>query len=93
MAKQQNRNISVGGWGHELLDLCCDVGLFIFNGRTSSEESGELTCLANGGRNTIDYIVGSPIVWQVATHLEVMIDDTRYCAMGETLITGCCAYG
>jgi hypothetical protein len=39
--------------------------------------------LANGGRNTTDYIVGSPVIWQLATHLEVIINDTRYCAMGE----------
>jgi len=38
--------------------------------------------LANGGRRTVDYIVGSLIVWQVATHLEVIIDDTHYYAMG-----------
>ncbi len=38
--------------------------------------------MANGGRNTIDYIVGSPKIWQVATHLEVIIDDTRYWTMG-----------
>jgi hypothetical protein len=39
--------------------------------------------LANGGRNTVDYIVGSPAIWQAATHLEVIIDDTRYYAVGE----------
>ncbi len=38
--------------------------------------------MANGGRNTVDYIVGSPAVWQAATHLEVIIDDTQYCVMG-----------
>jgi len=38
--------------------------------------------LANGGRDTFDYIVGSPVVWQVTTHLEVIIDDTHYYAMG-----------
>jgi len=38
--------------------------------------------LANGGCNTVNYIVGSPTVWRAATHLEVIIDDTRYCAMG-----------
>jgi hypothetical protein len=83
VAKRQNRNANVGGWGHELLDLCCDVGLFILNGRTLGDESGEFTCLANGGRNTVDYIVGSLAIWQVATHLEVIIDDTRYYAMGR----------
>jgi hypothetical protein len=69
------------GWGHELLDLCCDVGLFILNGWTHGDESGDFTCLANGGHNTIDYILGSPIIWQAATHFEVIIDDTHYCAM------------
>jgi hypothetical protein len=56
--------------------------LFIFNGWTPSDESWEFTCLANGGHNIIDYIVGSPLIWQTATHFEAIIDDTRYCAMG-----------
>jgi hypothetical protein len=38
--------------------------------------------LANGGRSTIDYIIDSPAIWQATKHLEVIIDDTRYCAMG-----------
>jgi hypothetical protein len=38
--------------------------------------------LANGGRNIVDYIVGSPIVWQATTHLKVIMDDTRYCTIG-----------
>jgi hypothetical protein len=38
--------------------------------------------LANGGRNTVDYIVDSLAIWQAATHLKVIIDDTRYCTMG-----------
>ncbi len=64
------------------MDLCCDVGLLILNGRTPGDELREFTCLANGGRNIVDYIVGSPAIWQATTHLEVIIDDTCYCAMG-----------
>jgi hypothetical protein len=56
--------------------------LFIFNGQTPSDKLGEFICLANGGRITVDYIVGSPTVWQVITHFKVIIDDTHYCAMG-----------
>jgi hypothetical protein len=37
--------------------------------------------LANGRHNIIDYIVGSPAIWQTATHLKVIINDTRYCAI------------
>ncbi len=93
MAKRHNCDANVGSWGHKLLDLCCDTGLFILNGRTPGDELGEFTCLANGGHNTINYIVASPTVWQAATHLEVIIDDTRYCAMGEILTIGHYAYG
>jgi hypothetical protein len=82
VVKRQNRNAIIGGWGHEFLDLCCDVGLLILNGRMPGDESREFTCLVNGGHDTVDYIIGSPTVWQVATHFEVIIDDTCYYAMG-----------
>jgi hypothetical protein len=82
VTNRQNRDANVSGWGCELLNLCCDAGLLILNGRTPGDELREFTCLANGGRNTVDYIVGSLVIWQVATHLEVIIDDTRYCAVG-----------
>ncbi len=64
------------------MDLCCDVGLFILNGRTPRDESREFTWLANGGHNTIDYIIGSFVIWQVTTHFEVIIDDICYCVIG-----------
>jgi hypothetical protein len=39
--------------------------------------------LGKWGRNTVNYIVGSLTIWQLATHYEVIIDDTRYFTMGE----------
>ncbi|CAN5972712.1 unnamed protein product [Sphagnum jensenii] len=57
VAKQQNRDASVCDWGCELLELCCDVRLFIFNGQMPSDELRDFTCLTNEGRNTVDYIV------------------------------------
>ncbi len=82
MAKQPNYDTNAGDWGHEFLDLCCDARLLILNGRTPNDKSREFICLANGGRNTVDYILGSPAIWQITRHLEVIIDDTRYCTMG-----------
>jgi len=82
VATRQNRDVSVGGWGRELLDLCYNAGLLILNGWTLGEQSREFTCLANGGRNIVDYIVGSHVVWQAATHFKVIIDDIRYRTMG-----------
>ncbi len=80
--KQQNHNISAGGWGRELLDLCYDVGLLILNGQTPCDKSKEFTYLVNGGWSTIDYIIGSFVIWYTTTHLEVIIHDTCSCAMG-----------
>ncbi len=82
VATRQNCDASVGGWGRELLNLCYDVGLLIFNGRTPGDESREFTCFGKWGRSTVNYIVGSHVVWQATTHLEVIIDDTCYCVMG-----------
>ncbi len=56
--------------------------MLIPNGWTLSDELGEFTCLANGGHNIVNYIIGSPIVWQATTHFEVIIDNTHYSAMG-----------
>ncbi len=40
MTKRQNRDASVSDWARELLDLCCDAGLLILNGRTSGDKLG-----------------------------------------------------
>jgi hypothetical protein len=53
----------------------------MLNGQRPGDESGEFTCLANGGHIIVDYIVGSPAVWQVVTHFKVIINDTRYCVV------------
>jgi hypothetical protein len=58
VAKQHNCDASVGNWGHEFLDLCCDARLFILNGQMPGDELGKFICLANGGHNIVDYIVG-----------------------------------
>jgi len=44
------------------------------------------------GGSIVNYIVGSPAVWQTTIDLEVIINDTRYCVMWATLTTGRCAY-
>ncbi len=51
--------INVGNKGYELLNLCCDARLFIFNGLTPGDKSEEFTSSVNGGRNIVDYITAS----------------------------------
>jgi hypothetical protein len=59
------------GWHNEFLDLCCSLGLFILNGRTIGDESGECTCFANGSSSLVDYMVASPVLFDCATSLVV----------------------
>jgi hypothetical protein len=56
--------------------------LMLAVGAMSSWTYAVMLGCSNGGRSAVDYIVGLPVVWQAATHLEVIIDDTRYRAMG-----------
>jgi hypothetical protein len=49
VVKQQNCDASVGGWGCELLDLCCDIGLLILNGRTPMTNQGSSLAWQMGG--------------------------------------------
>ncbi len=77
VAKRQNRDASVGGWGHKFLDLCFDTRLLILNGWMPGHESKKFTYLAIGGHNTINYIIGSPTVWQVATHFGKLLHISK----------------
>jgi len=57
MLERQNRDTVTAGWHHEFLDLCRTAGLFILNGRTPGDISGEYTCLSNKGFSTVDYFL------------------------------------
>jgi hypothetical protein len=59
------------GWHNEFLDFCHSSGLFILNGRITSDESGECTCFANGGSSLVDYMVTSPALFDCATSLVI----------------------
>jgi len=57
MLERQNRDTVTVSWHHEFLDLCRIAGLFILNGRTPGDISGEYTCLSNKGFSTMDYFL------------------------------------
>jgi len=46
MLERQNRDTVIAGWHREFLDFCRTTGLFILNGRTPGDISGEYTCLS-----------------------------------------------
>jgi hypothetical protein len=55
MLERQNCDTVTVGWHREFLDLCRTTGLFILNGRTPGDISGEYTCLSNKSFSTVDY--------------------------------------
>jgi hypothetical protein len=57
MLERQNRDTVTAGWHHEFLDLCRTAGLFILNGCTPGDISGEYTCLSNKGFSIVDYFL------------------------------------
>jgi exonuclease III len=71
------------GWYKELLGLCGATGYRILNGRVAGDLTWEYTCLANHDHNTINYMIASPEMFEVAQHLEVLIDPA-YCGSKQS---------
>ncbi len=75
MLEHQNRNTIIAGWHREFLDLCRTAGLFILNGRTLGDISGEYTCLSNKCFSTVDYFLTTADQLEGVKHLEVNCDE------------------
>ncbi len=75
MLELQNRDTVTVGWHREILDLCRTAGLFILNGRTPGDISGEYTCLSNKCFSTVDYFLMTTDQLEGVKHLEVNCDE------------------
>jgi hypothetical protein len=75
MLGRQNRDTVTASWRREFLDLCRTAGLFILNGRTPRDISGEYTCLSNKGFSTVDYFLTTADQLEGVKHLEVNCDE------------------
>ncbi len=75
MLERQNRDTVTTRWHHEFLDLCRTAGLFILNGRTPGDISGEYTCLSNKGFSIVDYFLTTADQLDGVKHLEVNHDE------------------
>jgi hypothetical protein len=75
MLERQNRDTVTAGWHHEFLDLRRTGGLFILNGRTPGDISGEYTCLSNKGFSTVDYFFTTTDQLEGVKCLEVNYDE------------------
>jgi len=70
-----NRDTITAGWHREFLDLYRTTGLFIFNGRTPGDISGEYTCLSDKGFSTVDYFLTTVNQLEGVKRLEVNCDE------------------
>jgi len=75
MLERQNYDTVTVGWHREFLDLCRTTGLFILNGRTPGDISGEYTCLSNKGFSTVDYFLRTVDQLEGVKRLEVNCDE------------------
>ncbi len=75
MLERQNRDTVMANWHREFLDLCRTAGLFILNGHTPRDISGEYTCLSNKGFSIVDYFLMIADQLEGVKHLEVNCDE------------------
>ena len=56
---RSNLDKIVNKFGNNLLDICAKFELYILNGRTVGDLSGNYTCFQYNSRNTVDYFIAS----------------------------------
>ena len=59
-------------YGKRLVDMCKSVGLLIMNGRIGKDKGlGNFTCIDTTGKSVVDYILGSPSIFDMAADLKI----------------------
>ena len=69
---RKSKDTGVNSFGRKLIELCKSNGLFIVNGRTPSDQEGEITCVANRGKSVVDYCICSKSVFDFVTDMYVV---------------------
>lgn len=60
MLSRRNKDSILSNEGKNLISSCSNIGLFILNGRSKSDEQGELTFISENGCSTIDLALVYP---------------------------------
>ena len=63
----------VNKFGHDLISFCQSYGMHILNGRVSGDKNGNITCVANGGRSVVDYMLVNTRLYNLIQHFEVIV--------------------
>ena len=67
-----NMDRTIDSYGRKLLDLCCNTGLLIVNGRLYNDRTGEFTCCSNNGLSTVDYLLTSYECFSLLSNFTVL---------------------
>ena len=54
---RENVDKDSNNYGRDLISFCQSYGMHIFNGSATGDERRSITCVANGGRSVVDYIL------------------------------------
>ncbi|MFY7872611.1 MAG: hypothetical protein ACOVQL_09560, partial [Limnohabitans sp.] len=60
VAERNSMDTRTNKFGEELLSLCKERGMLVFNGRVAGDETGRHTFCSEQGESMIDLFVGTP---------------------------------
>ena len=63
----------VNNFGRDLISFCQSYGMHILNGRVSGDTNGDITCVANGDRSVVDYMLVNTRLYSFIQHFEVIV--------------------
>ena len=70
---RENVDKEINNYSCDLISFCQSYGMHIVNGRVTGDERGSITCVANGGRSVVDYILVNTKFYNRISHLEVCV--------------------
>ena len=63
----------VNNFDRDLKSFCESYGMQILNGRVPGDKNGDITCVANGGRSVIDYMLVNTRLYSFIQHFKVIV--------------------
>ena len=73
--QRRSKDETYNRFGISLLDLCCTHNIHVLNGRLFDDKNGEITCVANGGSNVVDYILASTTLFESFQQFKIGYED------------------